>query len=229
MNLRTFVVLAVVALLAIAAWPAFMASRDAALAARPSPAPVVADYLHRDAIVAVFERNARSRPDQIITRMLASQYLMRYRETGDVGDLLRAQHAARASLAVQPRNNIGADMALASALQSLHQFNAALTYAREAIVIEPWSNAAIAQTAGIQTELGHYEAANELLRSARPGPRNDAALDTAQARYDEFRGSSAGPQTHRALDGRGRRHGGFTGGDARLVPFQSGRAGVGVR
>jgi tetratricopeptide (TPR) repeat protein len=191
MNPRTLVALTVVALLAIVAWPAFMTMRGTALAARPSPAPVTADYLHRDAIVAVYERDARSHPDQIITRMLASQYLMRYRETGDVGDLLRAQRAAHASLAVQPHNNIGADMALASALQSLHQFNAALSYAREAIVIEPWSNTAIAQAAGIQTELGHYAAADELLRSARPGPRNDAALDTAQARYDELSGQIA--------------------------------------
>ena len=191
MNARTLVVLAAVAVAAIAAWPSFVATRSAALAAAPSPAPVIADYLDRDTIVSAFERDVKKNPDQIITRMLASQYLMRYRETGDVGDLLRAERVARRSLAIHQHNNINADMTLASALQSLHQFKSALDYARSAMAIEPWNTGAIAQAASIETELGHYDGADKLLRSAHPGPEIDISLDTAQARYDELTGQIA--------------------------------------
>ena len=201
MNVRTFIVLAAVAVVAIAAWPAFILSQNRAMAAAPSPAPVMADYLHRDAIVAVFERDVKRNPDQLITRMLASQYLMRFRETGDIGDLLRAENVARRSLAFQPRNNVTADMTLASALLSLHRFKSALTYALDARAIEPWNSGAIAQVASIDTELGRYDDAERLLRTAHPGPEIDVALYTAQARYDELSGdiSEARRLTQRAM------------------------------
>ena len=199
MNGRTLLVLAAVVLAAIAAWPSFVASRSQALASAATPAPIVADYLDRNQLVAVYEGDVKRHPDQIITRMLASQYLMRYRETGDVSDLLRAERLARRSLAMQPRNNVGADMTLASALQSLHQFRAALAYARKAAAIEPWSTAAITQTASIETELGHYDEAARLLRSAHPGPQTDVGLNTAQARYEELAGQMA--QARRLIDG----------------------------
>lgn len=187
-NARTLVVLTAVALAAIAVWPSFIANRNAAQASQATPAPVIADYLYRDRLVALSEDNARRNPDQITTRMLASQYLLRYRESGDVGDLLRAEHAAARSLAMQPRYNMAGEMALASADVSLHRFRDALEHARNAMLIEPWSTAATAQAAGIETELGHYGEAQRLLRSARPGPTTDIAVYTALARYDEIAG-----------------------------------------
>ncbi|HEV2908724.1 MAG TPA: tetratricopeptide repeat protein [Candidatus Eremiobacteraceae bacterium] len=202
MNVRTFVVLAAVAVVAIAAWPAFILNQNRAMAAAPSPAPVMADYLHRDAIVAVFERDVKKNPDQLITRMLASQYLMRFRETGDIGDLLRAENVARRSLVYQPRNNVTADMTLASALLSLHRFKSAQRYARDAYAIEPWNSGAVAQVASIDVELGRYDDAQRLLRrSGEPGPEIDVALYTSQARYDELSGdiSEARRLTQRAM------------------------------
>ena len=198
--MRTYVQLslAAIALLAIAAWPVFIANRSAALASRPQAAPVLADYAQRNAIVAFYERRVHEHPDQLLTRMLASQYLMRFRETGDVGDLQRAERAARLSLRYQPRNNVNADAALASALLSLHRFNDALRYAQNASDVEPWNTAAIAQRVSIETELGHYVAADTLLRSARRGPEVDVGLDTAQARYDEIAGQLA--QARRLTD-----------------------------
>jgi len=189
--------LAAVALAAIAAWPSYYARRTAAEASVPTPAPVIADYLFRSRVVASAEANAHRNPDQITTRMLASQYLLRYRETGDVGDLFRAEHAAAQSLKLQPRFNMAGEMTMASAQLSLHRFRAALGHARAAMEIEPWNTAAVAQTASIDTELGLYADAERLLRWARPGPVTDPNLYTAQSRFDEVNGQLA--QAHRLI------------------------------
>jgi tetratricopeptide (TPR) repeat protein len=163
-----------------------------------TPAPVLPDYLYRDHLVGLYEGNARHNPDQITTRMLASQYLMRYRESGDVTDLLRAEHVAQESLALQPRFNMAGEMTMASAQLALHRFHDALTHARNAMQIEQWNTAAIAQAAGIETELGNYGEADRLLRSARPGPTTDIGLYTARSRYDEITGNVA--EARRLID-----------------------------
>lgn len=188
MNPKTAALLAAVALGAIAAWPAFTAVQRDAPAPSATMAPVIADYLSRGRIVAFYEAAVRRHPDQIVTRMLAQQYLMRYRETGDVGDLLRAESAAARSLREQPRLNINAELALASVDLSLHKFLPALAHAREALRIQPDSVAARAQVASIDMELGRYDEAARLLASARRTTYEDAATDTALARYDELTG-----------------------------------------
>ncbi len=191
MKKRTLGALAAVALAAIAAWPFYYSHHGAAQGSQATPAPVIADYVNRDRVVTLFEGNVRRNPDQITTRMLASQYLMRYRETGDVGDLLRAEHTAARSIKLQPRFNMLGEMTMASAELSLHRFRQALAHARQAMQIEPWNTAAIAQAAGIEAELGDYADADRLLRSAHPGPLTDANLYSAVARYDEITGQIA--------------------------------------
>ena len=132
MNLRTLAVLAATALAGVAAWPAFVTTREAQASA-PTPAPVLADYVHRDRLVAFYEGAVRDRPDQIVTRLLASQYLQRFRERGDAGDALRGERMAERSLELQPRFNAGAEMTLASSLTSLHRFREALVHANDAL------------------------------------------------------------------------------------------------
>jgi len=188
-------VFAAVALVAIAAWPTYYNHHTIAQASVATPAPVIADYLYRNRVIALAEGNAQRNPDQITTRMLASQYLMRYRETGDVGDLLRAEHMASESLRLQPTLNMAGEMTIASAQLSLHRFHPALFHARQALLIEPSNTGAIAQAAGIETELGMYQDADRLLRSAHPSPITDPNLYTALARYDEVTGHSAEART----------------------------------
>lgn len=192
MSRRTVWVAALFALAALIVWPWFIERRMTleAQAALPTPAPVIADYASREQVVSFYERDARRHPDdQIIARLLATQYLQRFREQNDVGDLLRAQAQAQHSLALQPRNNIAADMTMASALLSLHQFRSALRYAREAERIEPWNPSAQAQEISLQTELGRYDIADKLLRHPPPGMRRNDVWDGAQARYDEVTGN----------------------------------------
>jgi tetratricopeptide (TPR) repeat protein len=196
MKLRTLAVIAATALMGLAAWPAFVTTREAQASA-PTPAPVLADYVHRDRLVAFYEGAVRDRPDQIVTRLLAAQYLQRFRERGDAGDALRGERMAERSLAFQPRFNAGAQMVLASSLTSLHRFREALAHANDALQIEPGNLSALAQVASTEVELGRYDDAARVLRAAEA--RGDGpALWTARARYDEITGSLA--QARRLID-----------------------------
>jgi hypothetical protein len=157
--------------------------------AQPTMAPVVADYAYRNAIVADLEADVRRHPDQLNSRMLAGEYLQRFREAPDVGDLLRAVASAQVGLRYQPRYNVAAEMTLASAYAGLHKFRIAQRYASDAARVVPWDENARATSASLDLELGRYEEAKELLR-ASPA-RADAAWETVAARYAELTGNLA--------------------------------------
>ena len=71
---------------ALVAWPVF--GSGSAERSRPVPAAVLPDYLYRDKTIAFFEqRVARDPADQISARMLAQQYMQRFREAGDIEDI----------------------------------------------------------------------------------------------------------------------------------------------
>lgn len=186
-----------IALAALAGWPAFVAERSAfsvesaaapAVAATFTPAPVTPDYLQRDRYVAFYERAvARTPGDQIMARMLAGQYLNRFRERGDVGDLRRARAAAQRSLSIQPHENGGAESELASVALALHQFRDARRYDADVVRMLPWSSSAVAALASTDMELGDYGEAATLLAKP-PSPYLDASWESTVARYDEITG-----------------------------------------
>lgn len=127
---------------------------------------VFPDYLQRSHIISVYEAEVNKTPDSsLLLRLLAEQYLKRFREVGDVEDLLRTEQAARRSLALQPHNNQVCSMLLASALLSQHQFKEALHVASDAQQSVPDNANIVSLTASIQMELGDYEAADQLLQS----------------------------------------------------------------
>ena len=179
------------ALVALAAWPVYLGAHasasDSAVAAM-TPAPVKPDWKVRDANVAFLESRAgKVRGDMLTPRLLSAEYLQRYRERGDLGDALRAEHAARLSLAAMPHRNVAGDAALASALLTLHRFReakAAILYARRS---EPDNAALAAEEASLDLELGDVDGARRLIGSARGGP----AFDVATARFDEETGHLA--------------------------------------
>ena len=112
------------ALVALAAWPVL---QTAASAGRPpgaaSVAPLRDDTLIRAKTIAFEEaRLARDPEDQLTPRMLAAQYLQRYREKLDPGDVVRAEAAARRSLRAQPVGNVAALQELAAAQLTFHRF-----------------------------------------------------------------------------------------------------------
>jgi tetratricopeptide (TPR) repeat protein len=145
------------------------------------------DYRYRNEIVSDLERDVKRHPDQLVTNMLAQQYLQRYREHADVGDLLRAVNVTRESMWLEPRYNVAAESTMASALVALHQFRAARRYAGSVARLMLWDAPARAALASIDMEIGEYDESSTLL-SAPPGSGDDMSFDTVLARYDELTG-----------------------------------------
>jgi tetratricopeptide (TPR) repeat protein len=198
---RTIVTIAACATLALAAWPIVFAHTQANMAqpaAASTPAPVIADYLYRNGMIADLERLTARHPDQLDEHMLAVQYLQRYREAPDVGDVLRAVAAARRSLRFQPRYNVGAETSLVSAYSALHKFRLAKQYADEVAGWMPWDAGALATAASLDMELGDYASAGRLLRKP-PNSRSSTAWETTMARYAELTGDLA--EARQLIDG----------------------------
>ena len=175
------------AIAALAIWPSFMVQK--APAASFTPEPVMRDYQLRDQFVAFYEREVRKEPgDQIKMRMLAQQYLARFREQFDMGDIARARHMAERSLELQPQGNTSAQMSLASALIAYHDFRGALAHERAAWLGEPFNQNAKAQMASIEMELGRYDVAKKMLDGILPGTAENPTVDSVRARYAELTG-----------------------------------------
>ncbi|MBV9439645.1 MAG: tetratricopeptide repeat protein, partial [Candidatus Eremiobacteraeota bacterium] len=191
LRLSATAVLAAGALVALAAWPASLGVRDTfalGVTAAAAPAPVKPDWRVRDASIAFLESRAgRVRGDMLIPRMLSAEYLQRYRERGDLGDALRAEHAARASLAAQPRGNVAGDAALASALLTLHRFRGALAAIADARRWKRDDPGLAAEEAALDLELGDVAAARRIVQAHR----DDPAFDVVTARLDEETGRLA--------------------------------------
>jgi len=177
--------LAAASLLAIAAWPLV---NHTARASAFQAAPVQRDYAIRDDTVAFYERRVQRDPnDQVSAALLAGQYMQRYRENGDPGDILRALAQGKRALALQPQNNASAEGVIASAYTALHKFHDALRYERMAQQEQPYDANAPAQVASLDMEVGDYaDARKELMRAERL--KITPTTMAVQARYDELTG-----------------------------------------
>jgi tetratricopeptide (TPR) repeat protein len=176
------------AIVALAAWPAFVArtSVDDPVAAQ-TPAPLRDDArIRRETIAFLEPRAGRDPADQLLPRLLSAQYLQRYRERGDVGDLERARAAAERSLRAQPRRNVAGEAALASALLALHRFRDARDAYRRARHWTPDDPGIALGEASLDLELGDLAAATALV--ARNGDGRSPPSEVVKARIAELTG-----------------------------------------
>jgi tetratricopeptide (TPR) repeat protein len=190
LRLTPVTVLAAGALVALAAWPAYLSARNAAgpVPSAATAAPVKPDWRVRDANIAFLESRAgRVRGDMLTPRMLSAEYLQRYRERGDLGDVLRAEQAARRSLAAQPRGNVAGDAALAGALLTLHRFRDAKAAIGDARRWERDNPSLAAEEAALDLELGDVDRTTRIAATYR----DDPAFDVVTARLDEETGRLA--------------------------------------
>jgi tetratricopeptide (TPR) repeat protein len=187
---------AIVAIAGVAAWPAYIKHTERAqyVASLPTIAPVTADYELRDKTIAFWEGQVRRGvfDDVISPRQLASEYLQRYRERGDIGDVLRARNQARRALAISPRGNLQADLELATVDLTLHQFHAALAETKFIESYDPNDPQMKIREASLDLEIGNYAAAKRII-DALPAVHTYAAIprDTLVTRYDELTGHLA--------------------------------------
>jgi len=151
-----------------------------------TPAPLRDDATIRARTIAFEEtRVRRDEQDQITPRLLAAQYLQRYRERGDAGDVLRAEAAARLALRRAPRD-VAALQELAAAQLTLHRFHDALATVRTARRGAPVDTALAMSEASIDMELGDYAAAGAIV--SRHGGGNRDGTGTTAARLAELTG-----------------------------------------
>lgn len=193
MHLRSFWLLVLMGLLILSGYPGAQAlGLGNTELVQESPALVFPDYLQRSYTISVYEKEVQKHPDSsLLLRLLAAQYLKRFREIGDVEDLLRAEQATRRSLALQPYHNGVSSMLLASTLLSQHRFREALDALTNPQQLVPDDPSVVSLTASIEMELGNYEAANQLLQSL-PNASEDASSHSAViARYQELTGNLA--------------------------------------
>jgi hypothetical protein len=190
---RTWLV-AIVLLAAFAAFPSYMNRRvsEAQRGDVATPAPVDRDYERRDALVAFWEGAVREHHsnDMLSPRQLAGQYLQRYREKGDIDDVVRAENMARQSLAIQPRN-IAATGELASVMLTLHRFREAQADVERNVPYDPTGPAFLSQKSSLQMELGEYDAARATLDRIDPAQQQSIEAETVRSRYDELTGHLA--------------------------------------
>src|SRR5260370_378262 len=187
-----------IALTAIGAWPTY--ARNGANAARaaslPTPAPVHADYLERDRLIAFWERahSEHWRGDMLSPTNLSVQYLQRYRERGDPGEDVRAMKMAQEALRTQPYGTSAAELALGATYVALHRFADALAVTRAVERYAPGDSSMLAREASIDLELGRYDAARTIVDRLRTQPRQpfpSLDVETLIARYDELTGHLA--------------------------------------
>ena len=198
MNTRTIATwtIPVLAIAAIAFWPSYInRSVNAAHAASlPTMAPVVADYKNREKLIAFWEGavNERHPGDMISPRQLSQQYLQRFREDGDIDDVLRAGNEAKLSLAAQPRGNIGAEAELASVDLTLHKFYDALAITKHIESYDRNDPQMLIGEASLDLEIGDFGKAKQIIEHLAP-TQTYAAIpsDILKTRYDELTGHLA--------------------------------------
>ena len=152
---------------------------------------VFPDYLQRSKTIGTYEAEVRQSPDSfLLLRLLAGQYLKRFRERSDVEDLLRAEQASRQALSLQNHRDRSSSMILASTLLSQHRFQEALDVIAEAQNFAPDDANLVALSASIQMELGQYETSNRLLKTLTQETEN-SGHNAVIAHYLELTGDLA--------------------------------------
>jgi tetratricopeptide (TPR) repeat protein len=187
------------ALVALAAWPAYLSGKTQLGSRAAAAVAVKPDWRVRDANIAFLESRAgRVRGDMLTPRMLATEYLQRYRERGDIGDVQRAERAARRSLAAQPRGNVAGEASLAGVLLTLHRFRDAKAAVLRARAWRRDDAGVAAEEAALDLELGDVGGAGRIIGTF-PG---DPSFDVVAARLDEETGhlDEARARVARAMD-----------------------------
>lgn len=193
-RLRTLITLVTVALalVAIALWPTYVdhSTQAARASSLPTMAPVTKDYLLRPKLVAFWESTVHKhhRDDFLSPRQLSGQYLQRYRENGDIDDVLRSIAMANLSLKEMPRGNVAARMELASADLTLHKFKEALAVTKQVELFVPADNEMRIREASLDLELGDYANARRIIAALPPAQRFDVTRDTLLVRWHELTG-----------------------------------------
>ena len=159
---------------------------------RAAAAIVAAEREIRTRDVAFYEARAAGDPEGASDRaQLAALYLQRSRETADFADVLRAERAARASLALRTAHNAAAAVTLASSLMSQHRFADARDVAASLVAVAPRVPTYDALLGEACLELGDYACTRAALDAIDGRARTASVVAPTLARWAELRGDTA--------------------------------------
>ena len=140
--------------------------------------------------ISCYAASVKDSPQNAIGyNLLAQAYLLRSRETGDIGDAERAMLSAQHSLAIRTNNNQAAAYTLAQTYLVQHRFREALQILQKFGMISPGSSAACLSVE-ILIELGEYDRAREFLRKYVDN-FDSIPAKTTRARLAELEGRTA--------------------------------------
>ncbi len=141
---------------------------SARLTSMPLPPAVLlsSDLATTEQTIRFLEKRIQRDPEDFIAHnKLASYYLQRVRETGDLAYLNLASHAARTSLATLPaEQNTGGLTALAQVEFTSHEFASSRDHAKRLAELEPEKSYPQQILGDALLELGEYDEAREAFR-----------------------------------------------------------------
>lgn len=137
------------------------------------------------ASIAYLERRHVARPDNyVLGNVLADRYLRRFRETGGLAFIRRAERLARESARRAP--SASALARVAYTLLSQHRFAEALAETRRALALDSTNATANAIAFDALMEVGDFAGAERVLRRQDPGRFGTA---TREAKWQEALGN----------------------------------------
>ncbi|MGI9079003.1 MAG: tetratricopeptide repeat protein [Gemmatimonadaceae bacterium] len=191
MNARKVAIGAVaLGFMAIVAWQAGsgLAAYEPLAGSLEPDSAAVAEADQRTFEIALYERRLKEEPESALDlAQLAGLYLQRGRETAQYEDILRAEQAARQSLALRTNRNGKTYLTLASSLLAQHRFSEALEVSRAVVAYDPDIPAYRAMLGEVQLELGDYDEARSTFRSLS-GDRTVPSVAARLARWAEIEG-----------------------------------------
>ncbi len=145
----------------------------------------------RDSDIVFYRARVRRDPTGAMDlARLARLYMQRGRETGDYGDVVRAESAARTSLHNRTAHNAAAAQVLAASLLSEHRFSEALEVEHDLLLSDPTRIGYRAAYGEIAFELGRYDDARAAFDSLRSRAQ-DLSVAPRLARWEEIEGRTA--------------------------------------
>jgi tetratricopeptide (TPR) repeat protein len=178
------------ALVALAVWPLAQSHTANAFTRDPimalTPAPFDTNTQREAQTIRFYEKHDNANGGFLIPRLLSGAYMQRYRETGDVDDILRAQNEAYKSMKAQRTGNIAAYLSLASSDTALHRFRDAIGAIESARAYDPGDAGIEADLASNLIEIGNYDGAKSLFDRMSAADKASPGVETTLARYDEL-------------------------------------------
>lgn len=168
-------------------------SRVAAQVARMAAQhDVIADAERNTADIAFYEARIAADPQGAIDRThIGALYLQRARESNEFQDYLRAEQAARASLAIRSVRNSEAYAVLSSALLAQHRFTEARDAAQRLVSAAPSVDAYESLLGEVCIELGDMPCATVAFAKISVAGRSSLTVAPRIARWAEIRGDTA--------------------------------------